>query len=523
MSNEAGEELVLTFSLKNCEKNHCYQILINKDNENSLKFETEKLETKDGIINFEKKMTCNFIFGINQKFYVRTCKFPIYSKEKDYFCYERQTVLSSLILSPNGIYERKIREEYDSEKIMIKLESKRKENFLFDYLRLGIRFNCFVSFDYSKKENELVKKNNQNILKYIIERFIGFTNDQFFHVSGFGAQSKAASNSSTSVFSIGKSNKYRSDDLITELYNQNNINMIFPQKKILLSPLLNKIINDIQIAYENNIYYVSFIFLSGDIDKSDFKETINKIIISSYLPLSIIIIGVGDHNFKEMEEFFQKKHKYSSTGMEKNKDNVIFTTMKSHSSSSDALSFCLKELRKQVIEFYLLIKYSTENDAKKNEDLLKGSFNAFVSVIFEEKKKLKEEEKHVPLNPSKKSISTINEDSLEITPESSIQTSYGNEKSVKSIENSNKETPGNVNDNIKKDKKYILVDSQAAPPSNGSSLNDFSNISVDNNSINKNPRNMGNSAGTQSSSINSNNIKQSNFSVFESNNLQENQ
>ena len=315
MSNEVGEEIVLTFTLKNCEINYYYQILINKDNEDSQKFETEKLESKDGKIHYEKKMNCKFIFGTNQKFYINVNKIPKYSIKKDFYCYERQTVLSSLILSKNGIYERKIRDAYDSEKISIKLDklkSQKDQNLLFDYLRSGIRFNCFVSFDYSNKDNSLVKNNNLNILKYITERFIGFTDDQLFHVAGFGAQSKTASNSvnsSNSVFCIGKSETYDLDKITSVLYNSNNLNMIIPEKIILLSPLINKIINDINISYKNNIYYVSFIFLSDDIDKSDYKETINNIITSSYLPLSIIIIGVGDHDFTKMEQFFNEKHK----------------------------------------------------------------------------------------------------------------------------------------------------------------------------------------------------------------------
>jgi len=492
MSNETGEEIILTFTLKNCEKNNYYQILINKDNENSQKFETEKCETKDGKIIFKNKMHCNFVFGTNQKFFICTIKSPLYSKLGDSICYERQTVLSSLVLSKKGVYERKIREAYNSELISIALDKSsnhEREAYLFDYFKLGIRLNCFLSFDFSKKGNAHVKKNNLNILKYLIERFIGFTNDQLFHVTGFGATSKTSPYYNHPVFKIGNSDSYNSDNI--KIYDKNNLDNIIPDKKIILSPLLEKINHDINQLYKNFLYYVSFVLLSGDVDKCDQKNTIDKIIISSYLPLSIIIIGVGDHDFTEMNTFFNKEHKSSSRGIPRNKNNVIFTTIKSHSSTSEAISYCLKELSKQIIEFYQLIKYSPQNTEIINIENLKASQEIFGSVLNEEIIKEKDEKNKgdtdaIDMNKSNTSINSNN--------------NY-----------TNTGTPG---DTPNHKTMYILKDS-AAPPSASSSINEESNKS-EKEEIKKDVKSSGE---TPYNSTNSSDIKQSSYSLFSSKNI----
>lgn len=48
----------------------------------------------------------------------------------------------------------------------------------------------------------------------------------------------------------------------------------------------------------SNTYFVLFILTDGEIH--DMKQTIDSIVASSHLPLSIIIVGVGDADFTNM-------------------------------------------------------------------------------------------------------------------------------------------------------------------------------------------------------------------------------
>jgi len=62
-------------------------------------------------------------------------------------------------------------------------------------------------------------------------------------------------------------------------------------------------------------YYILLLITDGIIN--DFQETVDQIVRASSLPLSIIIVGVGDDEFTEMDEldadevplFSQKYHK----------------------------------------------------------------------------------------------------------------------------------------------------------------------------------------------------------------------
>ena len=49
-------------------------------------------------------------------------------------------------------------------------------------------------------------------------------------------------------------------------------------------------------------YYILMIVTDGSID--DLEETIDQIVKASFLPLSIIIVGVGDDNFDSMDMYF---------------------------------------------------------------------------------------------------------------------------------------------------------------------------------------------------------------------------
>jgi hypothetical protein len=67
--------------------------------------------------------------------------------------------------------------------------------------------------------------------------------------------------------------------------------------------------------------------------------------------------------------------------MEKCRNNVIFTTLDSHSSSNEAILFCLRQLYKQMLEYYKLNKYNPEKDEKDNRNMLMGSISVVQSIM----------------------------------------------------------------------------------------------------------------------------------------------
>ena len=153
-----------------------------------------------------------------------------------------------------------------------------------------------------------------------------------------------------------------------------------PENKIYLSPLIKRITKTIYNLYEIRFYNVSFIIIRGVID--DIQKTIDSIIESSYLPLTIFIVGVGKNDYKPMKKIFSTDHK-SSLGMEKMRNNVLFTSL-IDDFSNDAeklVSWCFEELAKQIISFYDLIKSSPRHIYENNVKNIETSFNLYNSSI----------------------------------------------------------------------------------------------------------------------------------------------
>ena len=67
------------------------------------------------------------------------------------------------------------------------------------------------------------------------------------------------------------------------------------------TPLIKNVINMIKLNLENsneNIYYILMILTDGQIN--DMPQTCDAIVEAAYLPLSIIIIGIGSADFTNM-------------------------------------------------------------------------------------------------------------------------------------------------------------------------------------------------------------------------------
>jgi hypothetical protein len=126
------------------------------------------------------------------------------------------------------------------------------------------------------------------------------------------------------------------------------------------------------------------------VDKSDIKKTIDSIIESCYLPLSIIIIYVGKkekNDSSQMSKIANNNTKFSSIGMEKIRNNVLFASLNDNFSNDTEkmISWCVKEISKQMIEYYSFNNTSPEQIQQNNIPDIKKSFNQFNTSICYEK------------------------------------------------------------------------------------------------------------------------------------------
>ena len=375
IGNEAEEKLIFSFEIQNCMQDYYYQISVFDDKGN---FKTSEVLCANGgnTISFKEGMEYGFIFEKRQKITLIISKRTLYDKPDNI---AKIISLANIVTSKSGIYKTELSDSYDTEIIEI-MAKKSKENiekkYLFDYLKSGIKLSCFISFDFSQKNISKIKDDNLSILKNIFQSIDDYTEDHLYYSSGFGAKTKESKNP---AFDIDQS-KLDSDKLIEKYKNNLESQNIIPEKKIELSFLIKKITSDIYQIYEPTKYNVLFLLMSKDIDKKDKKNFIHQIIASSYLPLSIFIIGIGNHGFTELKTILKKISKYSNEGLEKVRDNTIFTTNISHTTSSKTISFCLRELSRQMIQYYIYNKYCPENDEKQNKKELEKSINIYQKI-----------------------------------------------------------------------------------------------------------------------------------------------
>ena len=125
--------------------------------------------------------------------------------------------------------------------------------------------------------------------------------------------------------------------------------------------MINKVINEIKDDLENrkeeNHYYILMILTDGMI--IDMKETIDCIVEASILPLSIVIIGIGNADLTNMEILDgDEEPLVDSNGTMRKRDIVQlvkFNDFKKNNkinSGTDLAEEVLKEIPRQLEEYY---------------------------------------------------------------------------------------------------------------------------------------------------------------------------
>lgn len=111
----------------------------------------------------------------------------------------------------------------------------------------------------------------------------------------------------------------------------------------------------VQFEYAKNKlrYYVYLILIDGAIH--DIDETVDYIVESSSLPVSIIIVGVGNADFSAMNFLDADEERLFSTKHQKfqERDNVQFVEFRKYKNSPHMLAReTLQELPQQMIDYY---------------------------------------------------------------------------------------------------------------------------------------------------------------------------
>ena len=251
----------------------------------------------------------------------------------------------------------------------IKINYKIKEKMDFHKLKKLGQINLDIAIDYSKSNGDL---NNLNSFHYIngendYEKAIKscgeilsyYDTDQLIPVYGFGGipQGEEKVNHCFNI-KLKSKDPFIKKDMIIDYYKESltKIKLSYPTY---FSQIIKKVIEEINYNLINkkseNHYYILLIFTDGTIN--DTQETIDSIVEASKLPLSIVIIGIGNNDFTDMEILDGDEKPLTNSSGEKRKRDIVqfveFNKFKGKMNCGAELDqVVFKEIPRQIEEYY---------------------------------------------------------------------------------------------------------------------------------------------------------------------------
>ena len=179
--------------------------------------------------------------------------------------------------------------------------------------------------------------------------------DQLFQVYGFGAIIKSSiSDKASMCFAINlKDNPdiYTIDNVIKtyhDIIKKDKLTFAGPTE---FTPIIKKVIS--RMIKKNILeYHILMILTDGVID--DLQDTIDILVEASSLPLSVIIIGIGNEDFSKMEVLDGDEVPLKSrSGKIRTRDIVQFVPFSKFKNDAKKLSMeVLAEIPRQMIEYF---------------------------------------------------------------------------------------------------------------------------------------------------------------------------
>ena len=181
--------------------------------------------------------------------------------------------------------------------------------------------------------------------------------DQLFPVYGFGFEYRFNYNKTLHCFPINENpvdpNINTIDGVLKE-YRKfiQKINLTGPTNFAPLINELNKTVKEELKKGKKMNYNILMILTDGQI--SDMKETKDALVEASFLPISVIIIGIGDNNFDNMDILDADENPlYDKNGRKADRDLVQFVPFNKFKDNPQKLAEeVLEEVPRQVVEYY---------------------------------------------------------------------------------------------------------------------------------------------------------------------------
>lgn len=183
-----------------------------------------------------------------------------------------------------------------------------------------------------------------------------YDTDKFFPALGFGAKIPPGMQVSHEFpLNFNPTNPYCHGIQEIVLAYQNCIRQVQLYGPTNVAPIINHVIRFAEQAGQENTasqYYVLLLLTDGVL--SDMEDTKAAIVKASRLPMSVIIVGVGQADFKDMDELDADEGRLRSGRHYAERDIVQFVPFREFKSQSPAVlaKHVLAEIPKQVQEYF---------------------------------------------------------------------------------------------------------------------------------------------------------------------------
>ncbi len=237
------------------------------------------------------------------------------------------------------------------------------KNFTFvDYLKAGVQIGLSVAIDFTgsngnpndSKSLHYIRGSEPNQYEtaiYACGHIVAYYDyDQMFPCYGFGAK---VNNQPTQIFNLNlqpNPNIHFIQNIIQEYHKALTVVQLWGPTNF--APILNAMNNLIKAENNKLKYNILMILTDGMID--DIDATINQLVAGSFLPLSVIIIGIGNADFSSMNTLDADVNPLvNSAGVKASRDIVQFVPFNRYKFDPQRLAQeVLAEIPRQIVQYY---------------------------------------------------------------------------------------------------------------------------------------------------------------------------
>ncbi|OMJ84217.1 hypothetical protein SteCoe_14704 [Stentor coeruleus] len=266
--------------------------------------------------------------------------------------------------------EKKLKGQNAGEIVVMDIIVKKVLSFL-DYLRVGVQLNFSVAVDFTGSNgaytspsslhhmNPQMPNQYEKAIWEIGSILEAYDTDKYFPIFGFGGVPHGERTANHCFpLTFDKSNPYVvGAQGLLDAYRK-ALPLVSLSGPTLFKNVIENVISVAKSQPPHVAYHVLLILTDGEI--MDMSDTISQIVEASNLPMSIIIVGVGNADFSSMEKLDCDTGVLTNErGQTAARDIVQFVPFSKFNGNPTALAAeVLKEVPKQLTDFMMKINYA---------------------------------------------------------------------------------------------------------------------------------------------------------------------